>query len=141
LLRLLSRFLSQGFQAGLSRISVIEGPGAQPRVVLMGRLAVYGAGAAGLHEEIIPVTAIVEPVCKGIAEQGGLTFRDPRVELKKRNCVESERTIREHVVKQWSSFSADDRRHCVNVTTMGGLELHRVAHLSGNGAGCASHEG
>ena len=56
--RLLSRFLSQGFQAGLSRISVIEGPGAQPRVVLMGRLAVYGVGAARLHEEIIPVTAI-----------------------------------------------------------------------------------
>jgi hypothetical protein len=56
--RLLSRFISQGFQAGLSRISVIEGPGAQPRVVLMGRLAVYGAGAARLHEEIIPVTAI-----------------------------------------------------------------------------------
>ena len=56
--RLLSRFLSQGFQSGLSRISVIEGTGAQPRVVLMGRLAVYGAGAARLHEEIIPVTAI-----------------------------------------------------------------------------------
>jgi hypothetical protein len=56
--RLLSRFLSQGFQHGLSRIAVIEGPGAQPRVVLMGRLAVYGAGAARLHEEIIPVTAI-----------------------------------------------------------------------------------
>jgi hypothetical protein len=56
--RLLSRFISQGFQAGLSRISVIEGPGAQPRVVLMGRLAVYGAGAARLHEEVIPVTAI-----------------------------------------------------------------------------------
>jgi ERCC4-related helicase len=56
--RLLSRFISQGFQAGLSRLSVIEGPGAQARVVLMGRLAVYGAGAARLHEEIIPVTAI-----------------------------------------------------------------------------------
>jgi ERCC4-related helicase len=56
--RLLSRFLSQGFQHSLSRISVIEGPGAQPRLVLMGRLAVYGAGAARLHEEIIPVTAI-----------------------------------------------------------------------------------
>ena len=56
--RLLSRFLSQGFQSGLSRISVIEGPGAQPRLVLMGRLSVYGAGAARLHEEIIPVTAI-----------------------------------------------------------------------------------
>jgi hypothetical protein len=56
--RLFSRFISQGFQSGLSRISVIEGPGAQPRVVLMGRLALYGIGAARLHEEIIPVTAI-----------------------------------------------------------------------------------
>lgn len=56
--RLMSRFLSQGFQQGLSRVTVIAGPGAQPRLVLMGRLAVYGAGAARLHEEIIPVTAI-----------------------------------------------------------------------------------
>lgn len=56
--RLLSRFLSQGFQSKLSRVSVILGPGAQPRVVLMGRLAVYGAGAARLHEEVIPVTSI-----------------------------------------------------------------------------------
>jgi len=56
--RLLSRFISQGFQSKLSRLSVIYGPGAQPRVVLMGRLAVFGAGAARLHEEIIPITAI-----------------------------------------------------------------------------------
>ncbi len=56
--RLLSRFLSQGFQSKLSRVSVIYGPGAQPRVVLMGRLAVFGAGAARLHEEVIPITAI-----------------------------------------------------------------------------------
>lgn len=56
--RLLSRFISQGFQSRLSRLSVIQGPGAQPRVVLMGRLAVFGAGAARLHEEVIPVTAI-----------------------------------------------------------------------------------
>jgi ERCC4-related helicase len=56
--RLLSRFLSQGFQSRLSRVSVIIGPGAQPRVVLMGRLALYGAGAARLHEEVIPITAV-----------------------------------------------------------------------------------
>jgi hypothetical protein len=37
---------------------VILGPGAQPRVVLMGRLAVYGAGAQRLHGEVIPITAI-----------------------------------------------------------------------------------
>jgi hypothetical protein len=55
--RLLSRFLSQGFQSGLSRAAVVIGPGAQPRVVLLGRLALYGPAAARLHEEIIPVTA------------------------------------------------------------------------------------
>jgi ERCC4-related helicase len=56
--RLLSRFVSQGFQSKLSRVSVITGLGAQARLVLMGRLALYGAGAARLHEEVIPITAI-----------------------------------------------------------------------------------
>jgi hypothetical protein len=62
----------------------------------------------------------VEPVCKGIAEQGGVTFRDPAVPQEKKNCIESELTVREELVKQWSSFSADDRTHCINETTMGG---------------------
>ncbi len=56
--RLLSRFLSQGFQAGLERVCIIAGQGAQPRAVLLGRLALYGPNAARLHEEIIPVTAL-----------------------------------------------------------------------------------
>ncbi len=56
--RLLSRFLSQGFQQRLSRVSVVLGPGAQPRIVVMGRLAVFGPNAARLHEEILPVTAV-----------------------------------------------------------------------------------
>jgi len=56
--RLLSRFISQGFQSNLSRVSVIEGPGAQPRIIVMGRLSLYGPAAARLHEEIIQVTAV-----------------------------------------------------------------------------------
>ena len=55
--RLLSRFLSQGFSSNLSRASVVSGPGAQPRAILLGRLALYGPGAVRLHEEIILVTA------------------------------------------------------------------------------------
>ena len=55
--RLLSHFLSQGFQSDLERVCVITGPGSQPRIVLLGRLLLYGPGAARLHEEIIPVTA------------------------------------------------------------------------------------
>ena len=53
-----SRFLSEGFRSDLSRVCAIYGPGAQPRVVLIGRLSLYGDAAARLHEEIIPVTAI-----------------------------------------------------------------------------------
>lgn len=56
--RLLSRFLSQGFQSGLSRACLIEGPGAEPRVLLLGRLAIYGPGATRLHEEILEVSAL-----------------------------------------------------------------------------------
>ena len=48
----------------------------------------------------------VEPVCKGIAEQGGVTFRDPSVAQEKKNCIESEQAVREQVIKQWSSFPA-----------------------------------
>jgi superfamily II DNA or RNA helicase len=55
--RLLSRFISQGFQSRLSRVSIILGPGTQPCVVMMARLAVYGPAAARLHEEILTVTA------------------------------------------------------------------------------------
>ncbi len=61
----------------------------------------------------------VEPVCKGIAEQGGVTFRDPAVAQEKKNCIESEQAI-----KQWSSFLPADRTHCVNETTMGGLSSY-----------------
>jgi hypothetical protein len=62
----------------------------------------------------------IEPVCNGIAEHGGVTFRDPAVPQEKKNCIESELAVREELVKQWSSFSADDRAHCINETTMGG---------------------
>lgn len=63
--RLLARFTSQGFQDRLSRCCVVAGPGAQPRVVLLGRLALYGPGAARLHEEILPVTAIWQEASHG----------------------------------------------------------------------------
>ena len=63
-------------------------------------------------------------MCKGIAEQGGVTFRDPSVAQEKKNCIESEQAVREQVIKQWSSFLPADRTHCVNETTMGGLSSY-----------------
>lgn len=56
--RLLGRFLSQGFvHHDLSRACLAQTRDAIPRVLLLGRLALYGPGAARLHEEIITITA------------------------------------------------------------------------------------
>lgn len=56
--RLLGRFLAQGFVShDLSRACLAQSTDAVPRVVLLGRLSLYGAGAVRLHEEILTVTA------------------------------------------------------------------------------------
>lgn len=56
--RLLGRFLAQGFvHHDLSRACLAHTSDAIPRVVLLGRLSLYGAGAVRLHEEILTVTA------------------------------------------------------------------------------------
>ncbi|HZH79424.1 MAG TPA: hypothetical protein VEY88_25615 [Archangium sp.] len=56
--RLLGRFTSQGFvYEDLSRACVGQSRDAIPRVVLLGRLSLFGEGGARLHEEIIPVAA------------------------------------------------------------------------------------
>jgi superfamily II DNA or RNA helicase len=56
--RLLGRFTAQGFvHHDLSRACLTQTSDAIPRVVLLGRLSLYGPAAARLHEELIPVTA------------------------------------------------------------------------------------
>ena len=56
--RLLGRFIAQGFvHHDLSRACLTQTTDAIPRVILLGRLCLYGPGAARLHEELVPVTA------------------------------------------------------------------------------------
>jgi hypothetical protein len=62
----------------------------------------------------------VDQVCQGIAVQGGSSFHDPSIPKQKQDCIDSEREVRQELVKQWSKFSAADRRDCVNESTMGG---------------------
>jgi hypothetical protein len=73
---------------------------------------------------VIPVDNVpslnVEQVCQGIAQQGGVSFRDPNIAVEKKNCLDSEHATREEIVKQWSSFSAADKTACTNEATMGG---------------------
>ncbi|MGR3274617.1 DISARM system SNF2-like helicase DrmD [Acaryochloris marina NIES-2412] len=56
--RLLGRFLSQGFvHDDLTRACVCLTDTAIPRVIMLGRLSLYGYGAARLHDEVVPVVA------------------------------------------------------------------------------------
>ena len=56
--RLLSRFTAQGLiHHDLSKACMTVASGRDTRVVLLGRLAVYGRHAERLHEEVVPVTA------------------------------------------------------------------------------------
>jgi DNA-binding transcriptional regulator YiaG len=56
--RLLGRFMAQGFvYDDLARACLAQSSDAVPRVMLLGRLCLYGHGAARLHEELIPIAA------------------------------------------------------------------------------------
>jgi superfamily II DNA/RNA helicase len=74
--RVLGRFLAQGFSMGdLSRVTVVRSKrDALVRVIAFGRLSLFGAGAARLHDELIPMAARWfdtrdEPL-KPLAEEG-----------------------------------------------------------------------
>jgi superfamily II DNA or RNA helicase len=70
--RLLARFRSQGFiNHDLSRACLAQVADSIPRVILLGRLSLYGRGAERLHETIVPVAARwVDPERRGA---GGLS--------------------------------------------------------------------
>ncbi len=66
-------------------------------------------------------TLDVKPVCRGIANQSA----DPGVgqgsqDETYRQCIETEQATREQIEKEWPTFSAADKRHCVVLATTGG---------------------
>ena len=63
--RLLSRFVSQGFQSDLQRLTVLTGDEARPRVVLLGRLCLYSSEGQRLHERMLSVSAWWRERAKG----------------------------------------------------------------------------
>ena len=62
-------------------------------------------------------TLDVGPVCRGIASQSGesLVFESTSAD-----CVKSEQEVREQLRKEWSTFSAADKQHCVTLSKIGG---------------------
>jgi len=85
-----------------------------PSVLLIGAHLVTPVAA-----DNVPVFD-VEPVCQGIAQQGGSSFRDTEVAKQKKDCLDSEKLVREDLVNQWPTFSTADRNACIQEATMGG---------------------
>jgi hypothetical protein len=63
-------------------------------------------------------TLDVRPVCRGIASQSELEAGLQQTTFEQ--CVQSEQAVREEVKKEWSTFSATDRQHCVALAKTGG---------------------
>src|SRR6516162_9306055 len=64
-------------------------------------------------------TLDVGPVCRGIASQSGESL-EAGLRSTSDQCVQSEQQVREQLKKEWSTFSAADKRHCVTLSKIGG---------------------
>jgi hypothetical protein len=60
----------------------------------------------------------VAPLCHALTDRSTLQLGIRNVSFDE--CMKAEHGDRETMIKEWSSFSADDRRHCVAEATMGG---------------------
>jgi hypothetical protein len=87
--------------------------------MILPSVLLVGAHLATPIADNVPVIN-TEPVCQGIAQQGGSSFHDTEVAKQKQDCLDSEKLVREDLVKQWSTFSAADRNACIQEATTGG---------------------
>jgi ERCC4-related helicase len=112
--RLLARFTAQGFvYHDLSRACLAQTSDAIPRVILVGRLSLFGPNAARLHEQLIPVTARwVDPAVR----KGHLSPYAREAETRTLGLLDSaflekhSRTVPQVILRQLQQAAANDVR-------------------------------
>ncbi len=67
----------------------------------------------------------LQPVCRGIAQQGGLAL-EPNQSARQdfNSCLKSEMVMRGRVVRQWSSFTATEKANCIGEASAGGFQSY-----------------
>jgi hypothetical protein len=80
-------------------------------------VAMIMPGILSARSDDIP-TLDVRPVCRGIASQSALEAGLQQTSFEQ--CVQSEQTVRDEIKKEWSTFSASDKTHCVALAKTGG---------------------
>jgi hypothetical protein len=63
-------------------------------------------------------TLNVSPLCHALTDKS--SFSEGLANVTFEQCLEAEQSDRKTIIKEWSTFSADDRRHCIAEATMGG---------------------
>jgi hypothetical protein len=65
----------------------------------------------------------VEPLCRGIAQQGGMDLEpnEKSVQQNTQSCIKSETDLRDQLVEQWSTFTATDKANCTGESSAGGV--------------------
>ncbi len=67
----------------------------------------------------------LEPVCRGISQQGGLALEpngNARQDFKR--CMSSEMAMRGRVVRQWPRFTATEKASCIGEASAGGFQSY-----------------
>lgn len=65
-------------------------------------------------------TLNVQPLCRGIVSQGDARLQAGDRSVSLQECLDAEQVDRETMKNEWSTFSADDQKHCIAEATMGG---------------------
>ena len=74
---------------------------------------IVGSSLIAVAAETVP-TLKVEPSCKAAGAAGLMMGRTAD------SCMNDEKAAREDLVKNWSTFSADDKSHCLSMVSTGG---------------------
>ena len=111
--RLLGRFLAQGFvHHELSRACVCRTESAVPKVIVLGRLSLYGDRATRLHDEILAVAAEwIEPDQRGRSKLRPLSIGEQEKVLEElEKCLgdPSLRQVSSHQLTQFQTYAAQD---------------------------------
>jgi hypothetical protein len=70
------------------------------------------AGAGGARADDVPKLN-VDPVCRGIAQQAASPGERGGPDLAFSQCVQSEQTVRQQLVGEWSTFMPAEKATCV----------------------------
>ncbi len=79
--------------------------------------AVVAAAISSARSDEYPVLNVA-PLCHGITDQS--TLQEGLGAVTFDQCMKAEQADRESMIKEWSTFSSDDKRHCIAEATMGG---------------------